>query len=337
MIARSALWLLAVLAAVGVNGDETVMVRAVEVDGGRPIGATAELLVDSWYAQKSIALPTRDGLVVVPLTREWLCDQWPEGCAATDHIEARILLSAPGRAAVASDPFQWPRSSAESPASSPEIAFSFAPAAAAVGEEAVLVPMRPAGSRTLHARDRAGRPLGGVSFNVAIYFSTGGHCAVIRSRPLATVATDASGDVSVPDGDFDYHLELRTPHLAFAAAPDPQARRTLVTPLRDGVAELVVFRPAVLRIEVVGVADPAKLALAGCIRECPGGVCGACCGMLAEVSAAGLVEIEDFYPDEYSEIYLAGDDGEIWRAAVGDLDLSGTPIIVRRPSARSRP
>jgi hypothetical protein len=164
-----------------------------------------------------------------------------------------------------------------------------------------------------------------------------GHCAWIRSRPLTTVTTDAAGDASVPDGDFDYHLKLRTPHLAFAAVPDPHARRTLVTPLRDGVAELDVFRPAVLRIEVVGVADPSTLALAGCIQECPGSGCGACCGgMLAESTAAGNLEIEDFYPDEYSEIYLVGDGGEIWWAAVRDLDLGG-PIVVRESGARARP
>lgn len=54
------------------------------------------------------------------------------------------------------------------------------------------------------------------------------------------------------------------------------------------------------------------------------------------MTASGWVEIEDFYPDEYSEIYLAGDGGEIWRAAVRDLDLSG-PIVVRASGAGMHP
>ena len=332
MVPRSALWLLSSLAAVSATG-EVVTIRPVDVDGRLPVEATAELLVDNWYAQQSIALPTRDGLILVPLTREWLCDQWPEGCAATDHVEARILLAAPGRAALASDPFQWPRRSGDPSAASPEIGFSLAPAPVVASDGTLLVPMRTAGSRTLHARDTAGSPLGGVTLDVAMYFSTGGHCAVIRSRPLGTVTTDAAGDAPIPDGDFDYHLRLRTPHLAFAAAPDPHARQTLVTPLRDGIAELVAFRPVVLRMEVVGFADPATLTLAGCIQECPGSGCAACCGgMLAELTAAGNLEIVDFYPDEYSEIYLAGDGGEIWRAAVSELDLSGPPIVVEAPT-----
>lgn len=334
--ARPTLWLISVLAAAGASG-EVVTIRPVDVDGRLPVEATAELLVDNYNDRETLTLPTRDGLILLPLTQKWLCDQWPGGCGATRHVDARLLLSSRGRAALASDRFKWPNASAGSPAGLPEIEFSLAPAPVTATDGTLFVPMRPVGSRVLHVREREGGPLAGVTLDVSIYFSTMGHCAWIRSRPLTTVTTDAAGDASIPDGDFEYHLKLRRPHLAFAAAPDPHARRTLVTPLRDGVTELDVFRPAVLRIEVVGVADPSTLALAGCIQECPGGVCGACCGTLAKVSAAGTVQIEDFYPDEYSEIYLADDDGEIWRAAARELDLSGTPIIVRKPSARSRP
>jgi hypothetical protein len=333
---RPALWLISVLAAAGASG-EVITIRPVDVGGRLTVEATVELLVDNYNDRETLTLPTRDGLILLPLTQEWLCNQWPGGCGATSHVDARLLLSSPGQAALASKPFKWPNASAGSPDGLPEIEFPLAPAPVTVTDGTLLVPMRPAGSRVLHVRDREGRPLGGVTLDVAIYFSTMGHCAWIRSRPLTTVTTDAAGNASVPDGDFDYHLKLRTPHLAFAAVPDPHARRTLVTPLRDGVAELDVFRPAVLRIEVVGVADPSTLALAGCIQECPGGVCGACCGTLAKVSAAGTVLIEDFYPEEYSEVYLIGDDGEIWRAAVGDLSLTGPPIIVRKPSGQSRP
>jgi hypothetical protein len=331
--ARSALWLLAALSGAGAHA-EVLTIRPVDVDGRRlPVEAKAELLVDNYNDRETLTLPTRDGLIQLPLTQEWLCDQWFGGCGATTHVDTRLLLSAPGRAALASDPFQWPTASAGSPAGLPEVAFPLAPAPVTVTDGTLLVPMRPAGSRVLHVRDRDGRPLGGVTLEVAIYFSTMGHCAVIRSRPLGTVTTDENGDASIPDGDFEYHLELRTRHLAFAAAPDPHARQTLVTPLRDGIAELVVFRPAVLRIEVVGVADPSTLALVGCTQECPGSGCAACCGgLLAEVTATGDVEIEDFYPDEYSEIYLAGDEGEIWRAAVEDLDLHGAPIVVGLPA-----
>jgi hypothetical protein len=107
----------------------------------------------------------------------------------------------------------------------------------------------------------------------------------------------------------------------------------LLTPLRDAVVELVVFRPAPLRIQVVGSSDPATLKLGGCIQDCPGGVCAACCGLaLADVSTTGRVEVEDFYPDEYSEIFLAGDEVEIWRAAVRDLDLGGPPIVIEVPA-----
>ena len=172
VVPRSALWLLSSLAGVSATG-EVVTIRPVDVVGRLPVEATAELLVDNWYAQQSIALPTRDGLILVPLTREWLCDQWPEGCAATVYITARILLSAPGRALLVSDPFQWPKEPGESSAP-PAIAFPLAPAPVVEADSTLLVPLRPAGSRILHARDRAGRPLGGVTLDVAIYFSTGG-------------------------------------------------------------------------------------------------------------------------------------------------------------------
>jgi len=335
--ARSALWLLAALSAAGANA-EVLTIRPVDIDGRRlPVEAVAELLVDNYNDREILALPTRDGSILLPRTQEWLCDQWPGGCGATAHVEARILLSASGRAVLASDPFQWPRASRGTPASLPEVEFSLAPAPVTVTDGTLLVPMRPAGLRVFHVRDREGRPLGGVTLDVAIYFSTMGHCAWIRSRPLATVTTDVAGDAPIPDGDFEYHLELRTRHLAFSAAPDPHDRQTLITPLRDGVVELIVFRPERLRIQVVEVSDPATLTLVGCIQDCPGGVCGACCEMLAEVSAAGNVGIGDFYPEEYSEIYLGGDEGEVWRAAVRDLDLSGPPIVVEAPTDPPEP
>jgi hypothetical protein len=72
-----------------------------------------------------------------------------------------------------SDPFQWPKEPGESSAP-PAIAFPLAPAPVVEADSTLLVPLRPAGSRILHARDRAGRPLGGVTLDVAIYFSTGG-------------------------------------------------------------------------------------------------------------------------------------------------------------------
>jgi len=80
---------------------------------------------------------------------------------------------------------------------------------------ALIVPIRPAGSRTLHLRDLAGGPLGGDALDLAIYFSTGGHCARIRSRPLGTVTTDAAGSASIPDGDFV--MGSTTPSTASAA------------------------------------------------------------------------------------------------------------------------
>jgi len=73
--ARSALWLLAAVSAAGANAEALTM-RPVDIDGRRlPVEAAAELLVDNWYAQESIALPARDGLILNPLTREWLCDR----------------------------------------------------------------------------------------------------------------------------------------------------------------------------------------------------------------------------------------------------------------------
>jgi hypothetical protein len=184
MVPRPASWLVLVLAAAGANAD-TLTMRPVDADSRLPVEATAELLVYSHNDRETLTLPARDGSILLPLTQQWLCDRWFGGCGDTAYVDARLLLSAPGRATLASDPFRWPTALAGSPAGLREIEFSLAPAPVTVTDGALLVPLRPAGSRVLHVRDREGRPLGGVTLDVAVYFSTMGHCARIRRRGRA--------------------------------------------------------------------------------------------------------------------------------------------------------
>ena len=64
-------------------------------------------------------------------------------------------------------------------------------------------------------------------------------------------------------------------------------------------------RPLVMHVTRGG--EPVKdLTLQGCLSgsECIGGTCGACCGFFATTDDSGLIVIPEFYPENWSRIFV---------------------------------
>jgi hypothetical protein len=278
--------------------------------------ARAELLLLAWGDQHVVELPIDGASTELTLDAGWLCEAWPEHCRGV--MRAYLFLEAEGRVPLGSKAFRWPGSSPVEPGPV-EIAF---PRDARVtltpeGHHRVTVTLRRPETRRLQVVDAAG-PIPGVRVTSYRYHGDLNHCGRMTGVLLETGETGDDGRVEVPDGDFEYGFVFDKPHHVLRDPEAPEYPNRLITRLdrpetRVELRELVQ-RP--LRLVVTDGGRPASsLALHGCRSGCPGGVCAACCGALAETDEAGVVEIDDFRPEAWAKVYLVDAKGNrLWEA-----------------------
>jgi len=164
--------------------------------------------------------------------------------------------------------------------------------------ELVLTP-RASVSRQVRFIDDDNRPVTDITVSAHMFWSRENRMGVLSGiEPLVEgVVPNAEGIVTVPDGDFEYAIDLDGKHLDI---DDPDAGPYLTVVTRLTAAERTIrihrHRPYKVSVQVLIGNQPARLAaLTGSIaRNCA----GACSGETAKLDDQGRITIPDFYPEE---------------------------------------
>lgn len=300
---------------IAVHGATTLDLSFVGPDT-RPVHvAKAELLLVAWGDTQRIELETSaDGLRLV-LDRDWLRSRWDR---FDDQAGVYLYLQAPPLAAIQSHRFRW--LGVADDADSVTITFP--------RHEAVVVEAGKKATTTLLFRSRitrrvrivdpAGQPRPGIAIDAHMFWSQYNHCAVLAGgEPLGSFVANSDGCIEVPDGDFEYALELG-PQLGsdhVIVANGRYERERLVTRLPRPETDVVVHRFPVrpLKIRVWRGQEPAsEVWLHAHMANCP---CGACSGPLAQTDEMGQIQLDEFRPEEWAWVWLADRDTEYWRTA----------------------
>ncbi len=296
------------------RGATTLDLDFVDPDGQPVQVAKAELLLLAWGATKRIELEmSGDGLDFV-LDPDWLRSRWP--ARFNDLIGAYLYLQAPPFVAIRSERFQWPGVDPE--AGAVTIGFPTGRSAVVdVGSEAKMtLAFRTGSVRRVRIVDTQGAPLSGIAIDAYMFWSQSNRCAVLTGgEPLGSYVTDAGGWIEVPDGDFEYALELastlRGDHVF--VADGRYERERLVTDLRQVETDVVVHRFPIrpLKMRILRPAGAAAgVVLHGHMSNCS---CGACSGPLAATDEAGAIRLDGFQPEKWSSAWLLDGDRERWR------------------------
>ena len=202
-----------------------------------------------------------------------------------------------------------------------DIRFTRGAATIRSGATATLVlPLAPARSTVVQLVDEALHPLSGMNVTAWVFGSTSNHCgSLVATDSLGTTTSDGAGRIELPSGDFEHTLVLGDDAYVFASRrSESYARGRLIQRLDGDTTRILLYHLPVVRLELVvtergspvqGLTLRAKLADCGC---------GACDGPLETTDARGRILIEQFRPDEWSEVELR--DGE------GRVRWSGTPL-----------
>ncbi len=297
----------------------TVLRIAVLGEQGRPLPvSTAELLVTAWGDARRIPLSADRGRVVVPLDNEWLQERWPGRFREVD--EAFLFIRAEGGAAIASAPFQWIGTRADLGGrlvERAEIAFPrHRPVSIARGDQVEFqLVLRREQERYLRFVDDSNNPVAGVLVRTHLFWSDKNHCGYLAGAELLDEAmSDDAGQVRVPDGDFAYAFELSRRPYVLAVQP-ALGVQTLVARLaeREPTVSLRRLAQVPLRLRVQRAGKPAAgETLYGVAANCR---CGACSGFLAQTDTNGEIQEDEFYPQEFEQIFLEDAEGRrVWHA-----------------------
>lgn len=313
--------LIAALLSIWAADDAAATVLRITVRGeqGQPLPVTtAELLVTAWGDARRIPLSADGERVVVPLDREWLRERWPGRFREVD--ETFLFIRAEGGAAIASAPYQWIGTRADLGGrlvERAEIAFPrHRPVSIARGDQVEFqLVLRREQERYLRFVDESNNPVAGVLVRTHLFWSDRNHCGYLAGAELLDEATsDDAGRVRVPDGDFAYAFELSRRPYVLAERPGLGVQ-TMVARLseRETTVSLRRLTQAPLRLRVQRAGKPsAGATLYGVAANCR---CGACSGFLAQTDTNGEIREDEFYPQEFEQIFLEDAQGRrVWQA-----------------------
>ena len=289
----------------------------VDEDGRRVELSKAELLVHGWRTAERIDLePSPDGLTLV-LEPDWLRSRW-WGFAQQEGIY--LHLHAPPFDAIRSQRFRWPVITGYGIAT----AIGFPGDSRAVVKDqdvSMTLVFRPPRTRRVRLVDPAGAPLPNVPLDAFWHWGYVSRSEMLIGRELlGEHVTDADGVVEVLEGGFKYALSLGEYHV-FQEARYPSTAYRLITWLTEPTTEFVVrqfgLQPLTMRVRRDG-APAVGLQLRGELALCP--AVAACDGPMAATDDEGLIQLDDFRPDEFTQIWLVDhDNGEVWRSDTTEL------------------
>ncbi len=307
--------------------------RFVDSQHGPVQVSKAELLLVAWGDTGRLTLPIQGDHLHLDLSPSWLRSRWPR--RFPDLMRAYLYIEAQGYAPIRSQPFLWLGSRAGDrgrDAGSVTISFRQGrPAILREGERAerTITFGRPTPRRvSLVGAD--GRPLGGVRVSAYMFWSASNHCGVLSGADsLGEYVSDDAGQLTLPDGDFEYALVLDEQRSVFRMLPalgvtavirhlgspiGVDYRSTLISFLQPPNNTFCIHRFArrSLHARILREGRPiSQVTLMCSLADCG---CGACSGPLATSDAEGRITVEDFYPEEIEELFICGPDGKrIWQ------------------------
>jgi hypothetical protein len=297
----------------------------------------AELLAVAWGDVRRFELVPQGATLKLDLSPGWLKSRWPE--RFTDLEKAYVYVEAPGFAPVRSDPFVWLGSHSwhDSPGvTATEVSFPNASSVAlSGGDHATLtLALREPLKRTITLVDDKGMPLAGVKLRAFMFWSASNHCGVLAGAdPLGIFQSDDRGEIDLPDGDFEYALEIEAAPGLFRDAGREDSR-TLISYLRPGdrILHIHVLPRRVLSVHIRRDGRPAaNVTLNGSLGNCGG--CGVCWGPLGMSDAEGRITIQDFEPETLDALCVCSAQGRaIW--SISPKDLSDGPLEIDLTSVR---
>ncbi len=266
------LWL--VMMSVSTYAETTQVHFTFQNEEGVPVSiVSAELLLTGWGISERSALPfTKDRLTIV-FEKEWLTPYWPH--RVVDLSEARILVHAPGYAALLSEPFVWIHDAEQLPNFSPNyqtnIAFPGNDARIIQQGQTIVYPVTfyAPQTRTIILRDDTGTTLPNMHVAVYLFWSRKNHCGVAyEDLPIGTFTTDTRGRMTISNaGKGLYYLDIRSDEAVYclkdatrrdaycaqATLPLSESETTIILhELHQMTFELVLLPPEVAKEDSFG-------------------------------------------------------------------------------------
>ena len=271
----------------------------------------AEVLLSWWGDTERIPLGFEilNGRAVwtLPLDADWLRTMGVNG-QLPDHSFVYLQLEN-GYASIRSESFGWiarepdSKTGPDNSKAASETTVDFGRGQAIrvhAGEvrELVLTP-RAVVSRQLRFIDDDSRPVTDITVSAHMFWSRDNRMGILSGiQPLVEgLVPNAQGIVTVPDGDFEYAIDLDGRHLDI---DDPDAGLYLTVVTRLTTAERIIrirrHRTHKVSLQILIGNQPAQRAsLTGSItRDCA----GACSGGAGVLDDQGRITIPDFYPEE---------------------------------------
>jgi hypothetical protein len=285
---------------------------------GEPVSfSKAQLFLETWSYYDTLTLTTKSDLLVLSLEK----DSMPPpdyNYAQYDWEHCILYVEAKGYVPVQSKPMECiGMETGCGPSTQVAIEFPDGPAIeirkGETGE--IELRVRKPQDRYLRFVDDDQEPVPGVQVTSGIFWTNANHCAHWTVGWLGEGPSDQEGRVAIPDGDFEYALAFEKPfyHLKQNNVADPMA---LITYLSDEETVIELHKLQKRRLEMTVLMNGKPL-----VGETLWGAwIGAPCGLweqeLATTDENGRIVIEDFYPEEWIEIFLWPYDADrpVWSA-----------------------
>lgn len=306
---KPALTLIAVIFAVAFSARaSTATELRIGVDGSRI--KKAELLLVWWGDTERIplALEITNGRAVwkLPLDADWLRTMGIHG-QLPDRSFVYLQLEE-GFSSVRSESFGWiatepdSKTGPDNSKASAETTVDFGLGRAIrvrAGEvrELVLTP-RAVVSRQLRFIDDENQPVSDITVSAHMFWSRDNHMGVLSGiEPLVQgLVPNAQGIVTVPDGDFEYAIDVKGRHFSIKDS-DAGPYNTVVTRLTtaERIIRIHRHRPYKVSLQVlIGDQQARRASLTGSVPGCT----GACSGGAGTLDDQGRITLPDFYPEE---------------------------------------
>ena len=315
----------------------TLELEFVDTEGQFVSVAKAELLLVAWGETQRIVLDTEQYGMTLSMDSDWLRSRWPR--RFDDQEGVYLYLQAPPFASIRSERFKW--LGAGGNPGPVTIAFPS-------GMEVVVEPgtgttatimFRPKATRRVRIVDPSGSPRTGMAVNASMFWSQSNHCGSLTGghELLGRHVTDADGWIEVPDGDFEYALELANHRFVHAFVGATGIRYRLVTHLSQPETQMIVreypIHPLEMRVWRAG-KPAAGATLEGWWANCP---CGACKTPVAEADAEGRISLPDFRPEEWFWVGFWEGDERLWSSGTRSVWYPTGVVEVHLPARGDKP
>jgi hypothetical protein len=303
----AALIVLGLLLSRNANGTELKLLF--KNQDGKPVNISkAELLLVAWGYTDRVKLDARGSSLTIPMDASWLQSHASDRFQDMEGIY--LYIEASDFAPIRSEKFNWP-SSNNSSTSGTHIKFPNTKEVEIIeGSKGTLdIVFRRPKKRNIQFLDDENKLFPGVKVKASMFWSASNHCGRLTGADdLIESESDQNGRVAVPDGDFEYVLEIESRNAVFKTPTNSAFSKRQILRLNNDITVIQLHRrlikPLKLKVEHNGLPVTDEM-LWGCAGDCLGGVCESCCGPFKKTDKNGIIDIPEFYPEMYSRIFFA--------------------------------